>query len=944
MGDRAHLYRWCLLIRFILKRQRQYLGLTLVALVGIILAIGLLTNASFFSYAVDRVILLQELADFSRITGRPPFSTSVYIFPSNRNPLKLEDSERLSEIIDNTFTSLVGLPLKHAGLQVSSGGLVLQHLTASNQEPEGSDILTGVKVIYTQDITEHIETVEGKPFDEAGASGEVLDVWMHERLAQKMGANPGETFRTGITLVSPQVNIRIAGIWHASDPQDEFWFSNPDIAFEDAFLVRRDDYIQYVQPLIAAGSREVNWYVILDDSKAVPERSASYLSGFRQANIQINKFLPGAKLNSPPLDPLESFVQRSKTLTIILLSYYIPAFGILLSFLVLTSAIVAQWQRKEYAILVSRGMRKSGVIYLTLLDQLLLFVLGIPMGVGFGMLIARAMGYTSSFLSFTGRAPLPVTLQGVNLLLILVALGLSMLARLWPVIRYSPTSVVSEEREWARPSLPPTWYRYYLDLLLILPTYYAYDQMIKEGSLARLIVNRPADIYQDPLLILVPALFIITASLLTMRLFSIIMRVADALAGLTPWLTLHLALRQLGRQSHDYVRPILLVIVTLAMGVYTVSMAKSLDKWLIDRMYYRTGADLTITPSPNVEGEVYADGSWIPAPADFLKVDGIAQATRVGDYPSRIYIGQFGEVGGRFLAIDRLEFPQVAWFRSDFAQEPLVGLMNRLAITSDGILVPEVLLTEGNLAVGDPIEVRISIDTTFEIRSDFTIAGSYRYFPTVYEEGGLTFIGNLDHLETIVGIVLPHDIWIKLKPGADRNEIREQITPKLSIVATRLNDTRSIITEEQAKMERVGIFGTLSIGFLAAAGMAVLGLLIYSYASLQERTYSFAVMNAVGLSPRQITRQVMIEFSFLALFGAAAGALIGIYASQLFIPFFRFTGETGIPLPPLIPILGVEEGRNLAIIFAAVVLITEILTISSTLRQQLAFIVKRSWF
>jgi putative ABC transport system permease protein len=270
--------------------------------------------------------------------------------------------------------------------------------------------------------------------------------------------------------------------------------------------------------------------------------------------------------------------------------------------------------------------------------------------------------------------------------------------------------------------------------------------------------------------------------------------------------------------------------------------------------------------------------------------------------------------------------------------------MNQLAITQDGILVPEVLLTEGNLAVGDPIDVRISIDPTFEIRSDFTIAGSYRYFPTVYEEGGLTFIGNLDHLETIVGIVLPHDIWIKLKPGADRNEIREQITPKLSIVATRLNDTRSIITEEQAKMERVGIFGTLSIGFLAAAGMAVLGLLIYSYASLQERTYSFAVMNAVGLSPRQITRQVMIEFSFLALFGAAAGALIGIYASQLFIPFFRFTGETGIPLPPLIPILGVEEGRNLAIIFAAVVLITEILTISSTLRQQLAFIVKRSWF
>ena len=163
--------------------------------------------------------------------------------------------------------------------------------------------------------------------------------------------------------------------------------------------------------------------------------------------------------------------------------------------------------------------------------------------------------------------------------------------------------------------------------------------MTKQGSLAGIIVDRPEDLYQDPLIILVPSLFVVTVSLVTMRLFSLVMQLADMLAGRTSWLSLHLALRQLGRQSYEYSIPLLLVIVTLAMGIYTVSMAKSLDQWLIDRMYYQTGADLTISPQPNVEGTSYVDGSWIPAPDEFRKIPSVLSATRVNNFPA-----QFGPV------------------------------------------------------------------------------------------------------------------------------------------------------------------------------------------------------------------------------------------------------------------------------------------------------------
>jgi hypothetical protein len=84
------LYQLLGLLQLVLKRQIAHLGLTLLALLSIIVAIGLVTNASFFSSAVDRVILMQEMEKFSKTTGRPPFSTSVYFFPTTEHPMPLK--------------------------------------------------------------------------------------------------------------------------------------------------------------------------------------------------------------------------------------------------------------------------------------------------------------------------------------------------------------------------------------------------------------------------------------------------------------------------------------------------------------------------------------------------------------------------------------------------------------------------------------------------------------------------------------------------------------------------------------------------------------------------------------------------------------------------------------------------------------------------------------
>jgi putative ABC transport system permease protein len=920
------------LIGFAFRRQWNHPGLTLLALLGVVLAVGLVTSATFFADAVERRILQQKLDEFSQITGRPPFSTNVYVFPSSRQPISLEEAEELASHVADTLASEVGLPLKHLGLQVSSGGMMLRPREGSSLYGDGEEqaFLGSVNLVYIQGIEDHVQAVAGDPPDD-GVSGEVLDVWMHNRLAEEMGVLVGDEFQVGAVGVGNSIPLHVQGFWRASDPEDPFWFANPDETLKDALLVRRQDYANRVQPTIPSRSRQASWHVILDEDGVTPANARGYISGFERGRVIINKFLPGARLNSPPLDPLEEFVQRETTLTTLLLSFNLPAYGFLLYFLVLTSAIVARWQRRDTAILVSRGTTTSGVLGLTLVDELLLFVVGIPLGIASGMLLARLMGYTSSFLSVTSRSPLPVTLAGISLPLVLAALAVALVARLVPAIQAARQSTVEFDRERARPVRGPFWYRYYLDFLLFIVAFYAYRQLADTGSLALLVEDRPEDLYRDPLLILVPALFIVAGAMLTMRVFSLTMRLVDRLGGAVPWTTLYLALRRLGRQSQSYINPLLLLVVALGLGVYTFSMAASLDQWLIDRMYYRVGADLVFEPQliSAMDGEQPIDGAWIPFPSEFEKLPGVTDASRVGDYYARFETPSGDEIRGRFLAIDRLDFPSTAWFRSDFADESFGGLMNRLALSSDGILVSERAFEEGGLQIGDELYMRVGMNNQLAIGSWFTVVGTYDYFPTVYEEDELAVIGNMEYLSTIVGVPLPHNIWLRTEDGADGKAILDAVprTTGIAVSPLRQEDARAMIEEEKAKTERVGVFGTLSVGFMAAIIMAAIGLMIYSYASLQERLYRFAVVRAIGLTRRQVVGQVVLEYTFLTAFSAIAAALIGIAAAEVFVPFFRVTGAGDAPLPPLLPVVAETDIRYLILLFGVIMISLELLVI-----------------
>jgi putative ABC transport system permease protein len=929
------------LARFGVKRQIYHPVLTLLALLGIVMSVAMVNNASIFSEAVDKVILDQALAEFSREKGRPAFSTAVYTYPSARAPMALEEAETTGQFAAHTLANEVGLPLDHVGYEIHSGSLMLR-------AREGSDLYSGaqaslgyVDLVYIAGVADHMTIVAGEPLDD-GKSGEALEVWVHNYLAEKMGLHIGEELDVGLTLVSQPTPIRVAGFWQAADPDDRFWFTDPDYTFRETFLVRRQDYLTHLQPIVPAKVRAANWHIILDESKVIPADASEYVAGFGRALSIINRYLPDARLNTPPLDPLEDFVRRGTALATLLLAFNVPGFGFLLYFLILTSAIIVRWQQRETTILVSRGMGVSEVLVLTSIEELVLLAVGYPLGVVLGIVLARLMGYTTSFMSFASHPPLPVSLRGLNLPLTLIALAIALAARLLPAARTARESVVESEHEISRPQKAPFWYRSYLDVLLIFPTVYAYDQLAKQGTIALLVQDRAEDLYRDPLLILVPAFFVLAGGLLAMRLFSLITWIIDRLAGTIPWTSLYLALHQLGRQSRTYISPLLLVTIALALGVYTISMAASLDQWLVDRIYYGVGADLTFSPYLAEEGgslteagdELTGGGSWIPLVHEFQDLPGVRAATRVGDYPLEVKLADRRDIRGRFLAIDRLDFPRAAWLRRDLANDSLGAMMNRLALYPDGVLISPDILAESQVQVGDKLHMQVTVHDDVELDTMFTVAGTYDYFPTVYPDESPAVIGNLDHLIALAGFPPAHQIWMGLETGATGTEVLRAMPTLGDFETARVRDAKALIAEQQAQMERVGVFGTLSVGFVAAALVAIFGLTVYTYASLRERLYRLTVLRAVGMTRRQVVTQVVLEYGLLLAYGSVLGAAIGIAASALFLPFFKVTGEAQMPIPPLLPMIAHGQIATLLAVFAGGMVVIEALVIARALARR----------
>lgn len=947
--------------RFALKRLRSEPALTLSLLCGWVMVVALTAALPMYTDAVNRSQLQQEL-EGTELRNRPAFTFFYHYTSGSTGGTDWEHYQAAHDYMTNFIADELGLPVQ-GGLHYVKSDILQVFPSVGGSYNVGRDqpLLRGY-LGFVEGIAHHITLIDGQaPSPDVGPD-EPIAVLIHQDLATETGLQVGEE----LMLFDPsaripgggrkrlEISVRIAGIWAPNRDDPDFWSMSP-AAFANVFLTPATVYVSTITPLVPHAYSDIGWYKVFNGDRVRSENVGGFLARVNEVNVRVQQRLPNTYLEFSPLAALTRYQRAASAQAVLLLLFGIPILGLILYFIVLIADSAVKRQQTEISILKSRGASSNQLLVVYALQGLTLGLIALLVGPWLGRTVATAIGSTYHFLAFQSGPPLQVAVTQRSLYYGLGALALALVATLLPAIEAARLTIVAAKQESGRTQRSPFWQRAYLDLLLLLVAGYGFYLLKTQGRIAFLQGNAPADPLENPLLFLAPTLFILAAALFCVRLFPLVARFLGWLWARLGGVAFLLALYNLGRSNQSYASLLLLLILTTGLGTFTASMARTLDENLVARAFYQIGADLALTEGvgvvqqENASGETTATSSnagsnaeapavWINMPVeDHRRAAGVKAATRIGQFEVSTSINN-QVLEGVLYGIDRADFPAVAYFRPDFSNSSLGALMNALAVDYSGVIVSRAFLEQTQLAVGDAVILRGLIATSNQGVS-FQIVGATDLFPTAYPQNGAFFIANLDYIFEALGQELPYTVWLATEEGVDVEELTAQLN-EIGYRVLGVQDARALINKAQRKPERIGLFGFLSVGFVATTGLSMLALIIYAVLSFRQRFVQLGILRAIGLSSRQLAFSLGSEQILITATGIAIGSYLGLLSSYLFIPFLQVGYTPADLFPPFVVRIAWNDVSIIVTVLVAMLLIATVSVIWLLLRIKMFQAVK----
>ncbi|MBE2237954.1 MAG: FtsX-like permease family protein [Caldilineaceae bacterium] len=920
------------------RRVMAQRWLAIATILGLVAAITLIMSIPLYADAVYYRVLQDELTKSGQgVKGDPQAFAFVFRNIGSIYGVKeWNEIEPVDAYLSGPAPQQLGLPVKNVVRYVKTDNFRLFPANTSQNYANAQDPLEWVSFGALEQLEEHVIWLEGvAPAPASTDPADPIEVAVSGVLAETLGIQVGEEFLTFRNMETDagqrtvQLPVRVSGIWAPIDPEEGYWFYRPR-AFDEQLLVPFATFEGRISSLLKDEVALMVWYWVVDGSNVTAADAPALVARIDQVSQRAATLLPNTRLDSSPYDALKKYQASAQLLTVLLYAFSIPIVALLLAFIGLVVGLAVSRQRNEIAVLRSRGATAIQIAAVAMLEAAVLGLIALVVAVPLSAWVAQAFGATRSFLNFSLDSNLRIQVTASPVQFGLIAVGVTLLAQVLPSIGAARHTIVSYKQELARTVSRPWWQRAWLDVLLLIPAVYGIYLVRQQGTILTPAGASAGDIFENPLLILLPALVALALTLLILRLLPMLMALIAWLAARTSSVGFLLATRYLAREPGLYSTPLVLLMLTLGLSVFTASLAQTLDNHLFDQSYYTIGADARLvelgaaanagesafgsagfqaagqgeaTPAaaPTEQSAIteITGPEWVFIPVgEHLNVKEIEAATRVGKFDAAVQMQDRWQPV-TMIGVDRVDFPQVAFWRRDFASASLGALMNSLAIASDGVLIERSFMRQQGLRVGDAIQLRLNAANA-KTGVPMRIVGDFRYFPTWYspeEEGKPLMVANLDWIFEQTGGERPYDVWIKTTPAIDFEQmVHELRTYEISVLDYQASSVR--IAEELRRPERQGLFGVLSVGFLASALLTVLGFLLYALFSFRRRFIELGTLRAIGLSTRQLAIFLSCELAFLILLGLGAGTGIGALISELFIPYFQIGSGPAANIPP----------------------------------------------
>lgn len=871
-------------------------------LLTVVVAATLVSGIALYAQGVSEAALQSELA-----TQHAPGLLVATYTEANTGPAALEPArvDRADQAVRSAASATVGLsplqtiafgrtaPLQLA--QVDAGG----HASVFTPSP------TGI-VAFRDGLAQAVTLDDGRlPADPTPAGGDT-GVLLSAETAAKYGLRPGDRF----TLASARafrvepIRVVIAGIWRPVDERSPYWTAIPDArGSQVVFLTTRSLFMRDVQPKTPPPpeASSFGWSVVFDSRGLHATNEGSVHRGLLSLGARLDQLLPKVSLDPAALAPLEAFEARLPALTSLLLALSVPSLAVLAYVAAVAAGMAMARERTEIATLRGRGASRGQMAGSYALQGALLGAVAVAAGAPLGLAAAQAMGATSSFLVFEQGAPLPVSLGPRAFVAALGAVALTVAAVLVPAWEAAGTSIVAQRLEAGRSLQPPFVQRHGIDLLLMPVAWYAYDSLTRHGAVVT--VGRDGALQLDPLLLLVPALCILVASLLSLRLVPWLLRGVAAALSRTPSAIALLAARYASRQPGHSWRLLLALSITVAMGTYSASVAHTIERNQLDQALYRNGATLQVDEAAHVDPVTHQP---VALPFDLhLPLPHVGGATQVARWTAQSAALPGATV--RVLAIDPVTFWTVAFYRRSFADLPPGDLAALLRDDEPAALVSDGFLQQSHLKRGDRFTLQQGA-----LSLELSVAATLHAFPSLYAVDGPFVVANLRYFQGVLGAGAS-EAWLSADDQADDAEIVGTLQSR-GFTIDNLHDSRDDLRKLRAGVEWRGLSGILTAGFLLGALLAALGFVVHVVLALDQRGVQLGVLRATGLSSGQLAGVFAVELCLLVVLGLALGVAIGLGTSLVFTPFLHVLApaDPHASVPPFVVVVAAGDTLKLA--------------------------------
>ncbi len=668
--------------RIAVRRLNGNRRLMAAVAIGVILAVALMASTTIYRNA------LQDLGLQTDLRRSSDAELDVRI---------LNAAHGLSgDLANDSFETIdrrLRIPRQYLGEINHSLTTATFFMTQVGEIPPEQDPRDRARVLWFENVRDHIEVVAGRFPDPASPATPdtqpTVEVAIGEKAAAAGGFELGQTRAVHASWRddTEPILITVVGIVRPIDYTERYWGVRRDhflVPTEKtdafAFFAPRETLIGAMAGFMPELRARLEVSAQVERRQFVADEAGLAALRFRAAFEAVTKEIERTRIETEIVNVLENYETKEFFSSIPLLVLTLQIVGIVLFYLVLVSTMVVERQSAEVALLKSRGAGLGHIMSISTLEGLLLVALAL----GVGPILAREaigwLGYSPAFEGLTGGARLTVELTGETYIWAGIGAALSFIALLWPAWRSNRATVVHYARATSRPEDKPVFQRYYLDLVVVGVGALLFFQLQDSGSLVT--EDLFGGLQQDPLLLIAPAVFVVTVAVLFLRLFPLMLSGFAWIARLLGGASLQMVLWHLTRAPVQPGRLALLLIMATSLGMFGGTFGATLDKSFDDRASYQAGTALRLADLRS------GGASAQMLEADLAEAPGVAHASYVVRANASYSRGALDVTDATLLGVEPESFAEVLWYRDDFSVQDARELLQR--VTTDVVEPPRI--------------------------------------------------------------------------------------------------------------------------------------------------------------------------------------------------------------------------------------------------------------